>query len=143
MFIHRGLHYYALFYYRRAMMLRPDDARMWCAMAQCYDLMGRKVEAESCAANHLDETVRASQPIVYPGTRCSMEVDRWVHRKTMFLQKPEVFPRVFASVSVGGCHIPTKSTHQVLSCPASPHVAPAQRPGESERMEARRGSGLT
>ena len=40
-----GLHYYALFYYRRAMLLRPEDARMWCAMAQCYDLMSRKVEA--------------------------------------------------------------------------------------------------
>eukprot|EP00438_Fugacium_kawagutii_P024132 Skav222768 [mRNA] locus=scaffold600:295912:317957:+ [translate_table: standard] len=37
-----GLHYYALFYYRRAMLLRPEDARMWCAMAQCYDLMSRK-----------------------------------------------------------------------------------------------------
>lgn len=40
-----GLHYYALFYYRRAMLLRPEDARMWCAMAQCYDLKSRKVEA--------------------------------------------------------------------------------------------------
>jgi len=30
------------------MTLRPDDARMWCAMAQCYDLMDRKLEALKC-----------------------------------------------------------------------------------------------
>lgn len=28
--------HYALHYYRRASLLRPADARMWCAMAQCY-----------------------------------------------------------------------------------------------------------
>merc|ERR1712050_76578 len=34
--------------YRRAMTLRPEDARMWCAMAQCYDFMDRKSEALKC-----------------------------------------------------------------------------------------------
>jgi anaphase-promoting complex subunit 8 len=29
--------YYALYYYRRATQLRPGDARMWCAMGQCYE----------------------------------------------------------------------------------------------------------
>merc|ERR1712113_235602 len=43
-----SLHFYALFYYRRAMTLRPEDARMWCAMAQCYENMDRKAEALKC-----------------------------------------------------------------------------------------------
>lgn len=30
------LPYYALYYYRKAALLRPEDARMWCALAQCY-----------------------------------------------------------------------------------------------------------
>jgi len=29
--------YYALYYYQRATRLRPKDARMWCAMGQCYE----------------------------------------------------------------------------------------------------------
>jgi hypothetical protein len=28
--------FYALYYYRRAASLRPSDARMWCALGQCY-----------------------------------------------------------------------------------------------------------
>eukprot|EP00971_Amphidinium_carterae_P327065 6458226-Amphidinium_carterae.1 len=32
------------------MTLRPEDARMWCAMAQCFDFMHRKVEALKCYA---------------------------------------------------------------------------------------------
>ena len=30
------------------MMLRPTDARMWCAMANCYDALDRKGEALQC-----------------------------------------------------------------------------------------------
>lgn len=31
------LHTYALYYYSKACALRPYDARMWCAMAECYE----------------------------------------------------------------------------------------------------------
>ena len=30
------MYLYALFYYRKAVKLRPSDARMWCALASCY-----------------------------------------------------------------------------------------------------------
>ena len=40
--------YYALFYYRKSTALRPYDARMWCAMAGCYEQLGRAEEAIKC-----------------------------------------------------------------------------------------------
>ena len=31
---------YALYYYRKVVVLRPNDARMWCAMGTCYERLG-------------------------------------------------------------------------------------------------------
>lgn len=39
---------YALYYFSRAVISRPKDARMWNAMAECYDKMNKKNEAQKC-----------------------------------------------------------------------------------------------
>ena len=33
-----NMHFYALFYYRKAMMLQPTDARLWSARAPIFSL---------------------------------------------------------------------------------------------------------
>eukprot|EP01090_Pellita_catalonica_P013123 TRINITY_DN3042_c0_g1_i2.p1 TRINITY_DN3042_c0_g1~~TRINITY_DN3042_c0_g1_i2.p1 ORF type:complete len:188 (-),score=34.79 TRINITY_DN3042_c0_g1_i2:4-567(-) len=41
--------FYALYYYRSAASLRPYDARMWSALAECYEsLPDRQLEAIRC-----------------------------------------------------------------------------------------------
>ncbi len=35
------MHQYALHYYRKASALRPYDARMWCAVAGCYESVSK------------------------------------------------------------------------------------------------------
>ena len=39
------MNHYALYYFTRAVMSRPADARMWNAMANCYEKMDKKNEA--------------------------------------------------------------------------------------------------
>jgi anaphase-promoting complex subunit 8 len=39
---------YALHYYRKAAAIRPYDARMWCAVAGCFEAMSRLEEAIKC-----------------------------------------------------------------------------------------------
>lgn len=39
---------YALYYFTKAVMSRPRDARMWNAMASCYENMDKKAEAAKC-----------------------------------------------------------------------------------------------
>lgn len=43
-----NLHNYALYYYKKAMTQRPADARMWVALAGCFENMDRKAEALRC-----------------------------------------------------------------------------------------------
>ena len=40
--------FYALHYYRKACVLRPYDARMWCALGGCYEHLDKIEEAEKC-----------------------------------------------------------------------------------------------
>lgn len=40
--------FYALHYYRKACVLRPYDARMWCALGGCYEHLDKLDEAEKC-----------------------------------------------------------------------------------------------
>ena len=40
-----NMFYYALYYYRKAVTLRPTDARMWCAMGSCFRKLDRLDEA--------------------------------------------------------------------------------------------------
>jgi tetratricopeptide (TPR) repeat protein len=50
--------FYALYYFRKTTVLRPYDARMWCALASCYDALGRADDAIKCyerAACHVDK----------------------------------------------------------------------------------------
>jgi anaphase-promoting complex subunit 8 len=42
------MYFYALHYYRKATTLRPYDARMWCALAGCYEKLHRVQEAIKC-----------------------------------------------------------------------------------------------
>ena len=42
------MNHYALHYFTRAVMSRPADARMWNAMANCYDKMDKKNESAKC-----------------------------------------------------------------------------------------------
>lgn len=39
------MYFYALYYYRKAVKLRPRDARMWCALANCCAKLDRSDEA--------------------------------------------------------------------------------------------------
>jgi anaphase-promoting complex subunit 8 len=39
------MYFYALYYYRKAVKLRPGDARMWCALASCCAKLDRRDEA--------------------------------------------------------------------------------------------------
>lgn len=39
---------YALYYFTKAVMSRPKDARMWNAMASCYESMDKRAEAAKC-----------------------------------------------------------------------------------------------
>ena len=42
------MHFYSLHYFRKATALRPYDARMWCAMGQCYECLEKYSEAVKC-----------------------------------------------------------------------------------------------
>lgn len=42
------MYFYALYYYRKACILRPYDARMWCALGGCYECLEKYDEAEKC-----------------------------------------------------------------------------------------------
>lgn len=44
---------YALYYYSKAVLSRPKDARMWNAMATCYTKMEKPNEAQRCSARSL------------------------------------------------------------------------------------------
>ena len=39
---------YAMYYFGKAVALRPYDARMWCAMAECYEKVGNVEQAIKC-----------------------------------------------------------------------------------------------
>jgi len=39
------MYFYALYYYRKAVKLRPNDSRMWCALANCCQKLERSDEA--------------------------------------------------------------------------------------------------
>lgn len=39
---------YALHYYGKTCQIRPYDPRMWCAMAECYEMTGNLMEALKC-----------------------------------------------------------------------------------------------
>ena len=40
--------FYSLYYYRKATALRPHDSRMWTALANCYETLGKNAEAIQC-----------------------------------------------------------------------------------------------
>jgi anaphase-promoting complex subunit 8 len=40
-----GEPYYAINYYQKAAALRPNDSRMWAALAACYEKVKRSVAA--------------------------------------------------------------------------------------------------
>lgn len=42
------MHFYALYYFRKVTVLRPNDPRMWCAMGSCYAALKRSDEAKKC-----------------------------------------------------------------------------------------------
>ena len=42
------MYFYALYYYRKAVKLRPTDARMWCALGNCYKRLERNSDAIRC-----------------------------------------------------------------------------------------------
>ena len=42
------LHFYCLYYYKRAQELRPHDSRMLVALGECYERMDRHVDAMKC-----------------------------------------------------------------------------------------------
>ena len=42
------LHFYCLYYYKRAQELRPHDSRMLVALGECYERMDRQVDAMKC-----------------------------------------------------------------------------------------------
>jgi anaphase-promoting complex subunit 8 len=42
------MHFYSLHYFRKATALCPYDARMWCAMGQCYECLKMYSEAVKC-----------------------------------------------------------------------------------------------
>ena len=44
---------YALYYYSKAVLSRPKDARMWNAMATCYTKMDKLNEAQKCSSRSL------------------------------------------------------------------------------------------
>jgi len=39
---------YALYYFTKAVMARSKDSRMWNAMGNSYEKLGRKQESEHC-----------------------------------------------------------------------------------------------
>ena len=68
--------FYALHYYRKTTVLRPYDARMWRAMADCYTALERSDDAIKClerAVCHVDRCV------AHPGecVRGSMSMHPW------------------------------------------------------------------
>ena len=40
---------YATHYYANAALAKPQDSRMWNAMSNCYNKMGKKAEAKRCS----------------------------------------------------------------------------------------------
>ena len=42
------LHFYCLYYYKRAQELRPHDSRMLVALGECYERMERPHDAMKC-----------------------------------------------------------------------------------------------
>ena len=42
------LHFYCLYYYKRAQELRPHDSRMLVALGECYERLDRQVDAMKC-----------------------------------------------------------------------------------------------
>ena len=42
------LHFYCLYYYKRAQELRPHDSRMLVALGECYERMERHHDAMKC-----------------------------------------------------------------------------------------------
>ncbi len=39
------MYQYALYYYKKAAALKPSDARMWCAVGNCFSRLGSKKDA--------------------------------------------------------------------------------------------------
>ena len=53
-----NMYFYALYYYRKAAVFRPRDARMWIAIAQCYEKLNRDddaIKGYESAAQHDDQ----------------------------------------------------------------------------------------
>jgi anaphase-promoting complex subunit 8 len=42
------MNHYALYYFSRAVLSRPKDARMWNAMGTCYEKINKGAEAQKC-----------------------------------------------------------------------------------------------
>jgi anaphase-promoting complex subunit 8 len=36
---------YAIYYYHSAILSRPQDSRLWVALATCYEKMGKNLES--------------------------------------------------------------------------------------------------
>ena len=52
-----SLYQYALFYFKKAAALRPEDSRMWCAVGSCLNRLGAREEAiiaYEAALRHID-----------------------------------------------------------------------------------------
>ena len=44
----QNMNHYALYYFSRAVLSRPKDARMWNAMGSCYEKISKPSEAQKC-----------------------------------------------------------------------------------------------
>jgi anaphase-promoting complex subunit 8 len=44
----QNMNHHALYYFSRAVLSRPKDARMWNAMGSCYEKIGKATEAQKC-----------------------------------------------------------------------------------------------
>jgi anaphase-promoting complex subunit 8 len=42
------MYFYSVYYYRKAASIRPNDARMWCALGGCYEKLSKSDEAIGC-----------------------------------------------------------------------------------------------
>ena len=65
-------YFYALYYFRKAVKLRPTDARMWCSLATCYLKLDRRDEA-------IRAFERAASAGGQEGRLAALELGIWQH----------------------------------------------------------------
>jgi anaphase-promoting complex subunit 8 len=71
---------YSLFYFRRAAALRPYDARMWTALGECYEKIGKMEDAILCfqrAQSVEDATTAAAAAAVPTGAAAAGASCAW------------------------------------------------------------------